>query len=60
MIDTQSPFGLFSRISVLGTNAGFYHQEKEVQKKYEERMIEEFGHEKLVKDKLKYYADLQH
>ena len=23
-------------------------------------MIEEFGHEKLVRDKLKYYADLQY
>ncbi len=59
-MDTQSPFGLFARISVLGTNAGFYHQEKQVQQKYQERMIEELGHEKLVRDKLKYYADLQY
>ena len=28
MIDTQSPFGLFSRVSVLGINPGFYYQEK--------------------------------
>ncbi len=26
MMDTQSPFGLFARISVLGINPGFYHQ----------------------------------
>lgn len=26
MMDTQSPFGLFARISVLGLNPGFYFQ----------------------------------
>jgi hypothetical protein len=28
MIDTQSPFGLFARTSVLGILPGFFHQEK--------------------------------
>lgn len=59
MIDTQSPLGLFARTSVLGTSAGLYFQEKEITQRYEERMITEFGHEKIVRDKLKYYADLQ-
>lgn len=26
VMDTQTPFGLFARISVLGTNTGYYHQ----------------------------------
>jgi hypothetical protein len=26
MMDTQSPFGLFARTSVLGQNPGFFHQ----------------------------------
>lgn len=26
MIDTQTPFGLFARVSVLGINPGFYYQ----------------------------------
>jgi len=26
MIDTQSPFGLFARTSVLGTLPGYFHQ----------------------------------
>jgi hypothetical protein len=28
MIDTQSPFGIFARTSVLGTNPGYFYQEK--------------------------------
>jgi hypothetical protein len=26
MMDTQTPFGIFARISILGINPGFYHQ----------------------------------
>lgn len=42
-MDTQSPFGLFARMSVLGTTPGYYHQENEVNAKFEERMMMEFG-----------------
>lgn len=35
MMDTQSPFGLFARVSVLGLNSGFYFQEKEISQRYE-------------------------
>ena len=31
-LDTQSPFGLFVRISLLGQSAGYFHQEMEVKK----------------------------
>jgi hypothetical protein len=60
MIDGQSPFGLFARTSVLGTNPGFFFQEKEITARFEERMMAELGHDKLTRDRLKYYADLQY
>ncbi len=59
MIDTISPFGLFMRTSVLGMIPGYYHQESEAFNRFEERLLIEFGNERITKDKLKYYSNLQ-
>lgn len=58
-MDTQSPLGVFLRISVLGTKPGYFHQENEAVQRFEDRIINELGAERFSRDKLKFYANLQ-
>jgi hypothetical protein len=39
MMDTQSPLGVFLRISVLGSKPGYFHQESEAVQRFEDRII---------------------
>ena len=59
MIDRQSPLGIFFRLSVLGFTPSFYHQESEALNRMDEKVRNELGKDKYVKDRRKYYEDLQ-
>ena len=58
-IDKQSPLGLFVRLSILGNHYDYFHQEREVAEKFEKKMREDFGSDRVDRSKLKLYADLQ-
>ena len=59
MIDNQSPLGIFLRLSILGFTPSFYHQEAEAINRMEEKIRSEFGRDKYLRDRKKYYEDLQ-
>ena len=55
----QSSFGIFLRLSVLGQLPGHYHQENQAVARFEERAMAELGGERISKEKMKFYTNLQ-
>ena len=50
---------MFLRLSVLGNYYEFHPQEREVAERFQNKMKEDFGSERIDRGKLKLYGDLQ-
>ena len=60
LFDAFTPFGLFMRMSILGQKvSGHIYQESLVNERYEERMGDQLGNDKLPREKVKMYSSLQ-